>query len=145
MSAPFIRIGDATVRADLVESWRETNALLIVRAGGAEYASSSESGAEFHARLMEALGGDAERRIKPRGDRPAVWVDPGRMAGQPCILGTRLTTRSIAALHRDGADVLGIYPELTRAQVRVALWFEETYKPRGADGANADRQRPASP
>lgn len=78
--------------------------------------------------------------------RPAVWVDPGRMGGQPCILGTRLTTRSVARLYRDGGHewVRSLYPELTDAQIDVAVWFEDAHEPRGADGATADRQRPAT-
>ena len=60
-------------------------------------------------------------------EQPAlIWVDPHRMAGQPCIDGHRLTTRQIARLVRDaGVDyVKQCWPYLTDEQINGAVWFE---------------------
>jgi uncharacterized protein (DUF433 family) len=58
--------------------------------------------------------------------KAAIWVDPGRCGGTPCIAGTRLTTPAIAWLvwKHDVDRVLDLYPELTRTQVRVACWYD---------------------
>lgn len=63
-------------------------------------------------------------------DLPAVvWADPGRMSGQPCIYGTRLTTRQVARMVADyGIEyVRAGWPYLTDEQIEGACWFERTH------------------
>lgn len=57
-----------------------------------------------------------------------VWVDPGRMGGQPCINGTRLTVELVAGYYwHHGLDsLLDAYP-LTREQVLVGCWYASRY------------------
>lgn len=58
----------------------------------------------------------------------AVWIDPERCGGQPCIGGTRIPVRLVAELAADGDDAaLTAYPSLTPAQVAVARWYAERY------------------
>lgn len=61
--------------------------------------------------------------------RPAVWVDPGRCGGSPCIYGTRITTEAAAGLAwRDGIDTaLTCWPHLTESDILVACWYEVTH------------------
>jgi uncharacterized protein (DUF433 family) len=56
-----------------------------------------------------------------------VYVNPERMGGQPCILGTRIPTRAIKRLAKAGYDVAAIireYPGLTPAHIADALAWE---------------------
>lgn len=66
----------------------------------------------------------------------AVWVDPRRMAGQPCIFGTRIPTEQVADLYwyHGLAECVRMW-ELSRDQVVGAVWFESRY------GSKRMRQR----
>lgn len=59
--------------------------------------------------------------------RPQVRIVPGRLSGSPHILHTRLETRALFALHRDGLDAAAIhtlYPYVTKTQLAEALDLE---------------------
>lgn len=63
-------------------------------------------------------------------DAPAVvWVDPGRKSGQPCIYGSRLTTRQVAHMVAEyGIEyVREGWPYLTDEQIEGACWFEREH------------------
>jgi uncharacterized protein (DUF433 family) len=56
-----------------------------------------------------------------------VYVNPERMGGSPCILGTRIPTRAVKQLAKAGYDVAAIireYPDLTPAHIADALAWE---------------------
>jgi uncharacterized protein (DUF433 family) len=59
----------------------------------------------------------------------AVWVDPGRRSGEPCIGGTRIPTHMIASLVWDGGFELVRqgWPYLGVEQILGACWFEVTH------------------
>ncbi len=59
--------------------------------------------------------------------RPDLRIVPGRLSGSPHVVHTRLETRAIYALNRDGLDSAAIrtlYPYVTEAQVAQALDLE---------------------
>lgn len=63
-------------------------------------------------------------------DRDAVWLCPGRRGGDACVIGTRLTTRQIAADVRAGLyEDIYADSELSRSQILVACWYEAEHGP----------------
>jgi uncharacterized protein (DUF433 family) len=55
-----------------------------------------------------------------------ITIDPGKMNGQPCIRGMRLTVRRVveaAALYPNRADLRREYPELEEEDIRQALLY----------------------
>lgn len=59
-----------------------------------------------------------------------VWAAPGRMAGEPCVGGTRVPAASVAAVVGDGgpdtinpADVPGLWLGVTAAGAQAATWW----------------------
>ncbi|MGD0091912.1 MAG: DUF433 domain-containing protein [Planctomycetota bacterium] len=54
-----------------------------------------------------------------------VVCDPEIMGGEPCIKGTRIPISIIVASLADASieELLKEYPQLTREDVRAALWF----------------------
>lgn len=61
----------------------------------------------------------------------AVWIDPGRQGGVPCLGGHRIPVESIVQI-LDGDTgseeaALRFYPQLTREQVQLALWYHDRY------------------
>jgi uncharacterized protein (DUF433 family) len=59
--------------------------------------------------------------------RPELRIAPGRISGSPHIVGTRLETRALYALHRDGLSTSAIrtmYPYVTDKQLTEALELE---------------------
>jgi uncharacterized protein (DUF433 family)/DNA-binding transcriptional MerR regulator len=59
--------------------------------------------------------------------RPDLRIVPGRLSGSPHVVHTRLETRALYALDRDGLDSAAIrtlYPYVTEAQVDQALDLE---------------------
>jgi uncharacterized protein (DUF433 family) len=59
--------------------------------------------------------------------RPELRIVPGRLSGSPHVVHTRLETRALYALDRDGLDSTAIrtlYPYVTEAQVAQALDLE---------------------
>jgi uncharacterized protein (DUF433 family) len=59
--------------------------------------------------------------------RPDLRIVPGRLSGSPHVAHTRLETRAIYALNRDGLDSAAtrtLYPYVTEAQVAQALDLE---------------------
>lgn len=66
--------------------------------------------------------------IRPR---PALRIVPGKLAGEPHVEGTRITSRMIAGLAGRGFDVeriLKLYPRLTRAAAEQAVDLEESVR-----------------
>jgi uncharacterized protein (DUF433 family) len=56
----------------------------------------------------------------------AIWVNPRRMSGTPCFLGTRVPVQSLIDLLEGGETIdefLHLYPSITRDQVLVVLDF----------------------
>jgi uncharacterized protein (DUF433 family) len=59
--------------------------------------------------------------------RPELRIAPGRLSGSPHVVHTRLETRALYALHRDGLDastVRALYPYVSDVQLRQALDLE---------------------
>ena len=59
--------------------------------------------------------------------RPTLRIVPGRLSGSPHVEHTRLETRVLFALHRDGLSgpaTRTLYPYLTEAQLAEALDLE---------------------
>lgn len=56
----------------------------------------------------------------------AVWVDPGRRSGEPCIYGHRIPTEMVARLvWAHGMDTVRQgWPYLTDDQILGACWYE---------------------
>ena len=55
-----------------------------------------------------------------------ITIAPGRLNGQPCIRGLRLTVRRVieaCALYASRAELMGEYPELEEEDIRQALAF----------------------
>jgi len=60
--------------------------------------------------------------------RPELRIVPGRLSGSPHVVHTRLETRALYALDRDGLDSAGIralYPYVTETQLAQALDLEQ--------------------
>jgi len=55
-----------------------------------------------------------------------ITVDPGKMGGQPCVRGMRITVRrilEILATYPDRADLFKDYPDLEEEDLQQALAF----------------------
>jgi uncharacterized protein (DUF433 family) len=54
-----------------------------------------------------------------------IWIDKDRMAGEPCIKGTRVTVALLVAAMADTSidELIEDYPQLTREDVQAALTF----------------------
>jgi uncharacterized protein (DUF433 family) len=55
-----------------------------------------------------------------------ITVDPGKVNGQPCIRGTRLTVRRVleaVAVYPDREELRREYPELEDEDIRQAIRF----------------------
>lgn len=55
-----------------------------------------------------------------------ITVEPGKMNGQPCIRGMRITVRRVLealSVHSCHEDVLREYPELEEEDIRQALHY----------------------
>jgi uncharacterized protein (DUF433 family) len=55
-----------------------------------------------------------------------IVVDPGVRSGKPCIRGTRITVYDVLEYLAGGmteAQLLGDFPDLTRADIRASLAF----------------------
>jgi uncharacterized protein (DUF433 family) len=55
-----------------------------------------------------------------------ITIEPGRMNGQPCIRGMRLTVRRVVelmALYADRSELRREYPELEDEDIRQALQY----------------------
>ena len=60
--------------------------------------------------------------------RPGLRIIPTKLAGSPHVAGTRLETRALAALSRDGlatATIQELYPFVTVAQIDEAIALED--------------------
>jgi uncharacterized protein (DUF433 family) len=63
-------------------------------------------------------------QLKPPFDR--ISIEPGKMGGQPCIRGMRITVRrvlEILASYPDRKDLFEDYPDLEEADLQQALAF----------------------
>ena len=59
--------------------------------------------------------------------RPALRIVPGKVGGEPHLAGTRLTTRSVAALARRGLDpgqIAGLFPDHAKGAIAEAIELE---------------------
>jgi uncharacterized protein (DUF433 family) len=62
--------------------------------------------------------------LAPPFDR--ITVEPGKMSGQPCIRGLRITVRRVLELiatYQDRGELLREYPDLEEEDLRQALQF----------------------
>jgi len=60
--------------------------------------------------------------------RPHLRIIPGKLSGEPHVAHTRVATRSLAALRRDGLSVENIsslYPDLSNAAIGESWELEE--------------------
>jgi uncharacterized protein (DUF433 family) len=63
-------------------------------------------------------------QLQPPFDR--ITVEPGKMGGQPCIRGMRITVRrvlEIVATYADRTELFRDYPDLQEEDVQQALAF----------------------
>jgi len=63
-------------------------------------------------------------QLNPPFDR--ITIEPGKMGGQPCIRGMRITVRrvlEILATYADRMDLFQDYPDLQEEDLRQALAF----------------------
>lgn len=71
------------------------------------------------------MKGQRHRARKMQGG--LVEIVPGRCGGEPTIAGTRITTKAIGALWRQGAPLQKIhelYPAVTERQIEAAIVYE---------------------
>ncbi len=64
--------------------------------------------------------------IRPR---PSLRIVPGKVSGEPHLVGSRITTRSVAALHRrfgELAPVAALYPEAPPETIEQAIDLEHS-------------------
>ena len=62
--------------------------------------------------------------LKPPFDR--ITIEPGKMGGQPCIRGMRITVRrvlEIVATYTDRSELFTDYPDLEEEDLQQALAF----------------------
>ena len=62
--------------------------------------------------------------LKPPFDR--ITIEPGKMGGQPCIRGMRITVRRVLELlgtYQDRNELLSEFPDLEQADLQQALAF----------------------
>jgi uncharacterized protein (DUF433 family) len=55
-----------------------------------------------------------------------ITVDPGKMGGEPCIRGLRITVRNVLAYlvtYPSRAELLEAFPDLEEEDIRQALFF----------------------
>jgi uncharacterized protein (DUF433 family) len=76
--------------------------------------------------------------------RPALRIVPGKVGGEPHLAGTRLTTRSVAALARRGLDpgqIAGLFPDHAKGAIAEAIELERQLAAfvAGASDPDADR------
>jgi uncharacterized protein (DUF433 family) len=67
--------------------------------------------------------------------RPSLRIIPGKLAGEPHVKGTRIASRMVAALVRDGLTedhVVRLYPDLTRESVLDCINLEKQLQPHAA-------------
>jgi uncharacterized protein (DUF433 family) len=68
-----------------------------------------------------------------------IVVNPARMGGTPCIVGTRVPARLVGSLADDGVDADAIideyYPTVTRDDVINARWWWRREVHRGSEYA----------
>lgn len=102
--------------------------LALARADGQPWASIAES-TEHTAEMMYGKQADAVMEILARKSNATVWASPGRQSGQPCLMGTRMPTRTVAhiAVDRGIAMVQKMYPHLSEQQILDALHFEAVF------------------
>jgi uncharacterized protein (DUF433 family) len=75
----------------------------------------------------------ADRRVDadadaPKGGPATISTRPGRMGGEPCVSGTRITVKAIRALGTI-EQAMRFYPELTREQVEGAWVYDGPFPP----------------
>lgn len=82
--------------------------------------------------VLDLLGpfGNGKHRgpdlIRPR---PSIRIIPGKVSGEPHLVGSRITTRSVAAVYkrvRDLDTVVALYPGLALETIGQAIDFEHT-------------------
>jgi len=63
--------------------------------------------------------------MEDEGWHGRIVCDPDLQGGEPCIKGTRVRVAVIVASLADASieELLKNYPQLTREDVRAALWF----------------------
>ncbi len=124
----FREIGEPLWHPDEASIWVDATGELHVRGpGGPEtldgqlvYPDAINLIAPFSTR--EGLKGPDLAR-----PRPELRIAPGKLSGSPHVVHTRLETRALRALERDGlgaAEILALYPFVTTGQLAEALDLE---------------------
>lgn len=78
---------------------------------------------------MAGVHGQGQLGIEYRIElAPGVTADAAVQCGHPCVTGTRVTTDTLADLHRQGVSIAELADdyELTLRQVRQALAYESS-------------------
>lgn len=84
-------------------------------------------------RQARARAAELEKRVEDLEGwmSQAVWIDPGRQQGAPCLGGHRIPVESVIAFvegDTGSEDVALIaYPQLTREQIKLAVWYHGRY------------------
>jgi uncharacterized protein (DUF433 family) len=76
--------------------------------------------------------------------RPALRIVPGKLGGEPHLAGTRLTTRSVAALARRGLDpgqIAGLFPDHAKGAIAEAIELERQLAAFVAEASDPDAER----
>ena len=74
-----------------------------------------------------AYDGDGRRGPDLVRPRPHLRIIPGRVSGEPHLVGSRITTQVAAALHRNIADtekIAALYPGFDASIFQEAIEFE---------------------
>ncbi len=119
LSSPSVRVlVQRNGKVIFVTSTGEWEALVK---GMAQRTAALEVLAEFKTR-EGTIGPDL---VNPR---PSLRIIPGKLAGEPHVRGTRISSRMVAALVRDGLSedrVVLLYPDLTRESVLDCINLEK--------------------
>lgn len=84
----------------------------------------SRHGRDGIAPTDDGIGWFTDEELKMTLDR--ITVEPGKMNGQPCIRGLRLTVKRVLlalAMYPDRAELRRAYPDLEEEDIRQALAY----------------------
>lgn len=124
------KVGDDLWRVD--EAGRDVPTILVARGGSVVLDERPRSmlGGQY------LLNGDEldlfapfEMGVDLRVPRPRLRIVPGKVSGEPHLAGSRLTTRTVAALAERGfpiGQIAKLYPREDRVALREALEFERS-------------------
>lgn len=129
-SMPEVRTALATIRSEGAEIWHTDVRVFVDREGHVFFSAPSgtwRAGKPGQAVMPAVLDVLSEFPTGPgrtgpdlQRPRPHLRIIPGKLGGEPHVEATRISTRTVAALIRDGLDdrqVLRLYGDLTAESV----------------------------